>query len=123
MNFVAVSPYSYDALVILQFFFFFFFSSRRRHTRLVSDWSSDVCSSDLIFPRSRMAAAAPSNNVPSNAGRYAAKSRQNSVSERWLSGGSMEKFSATTREIRSSRSRSEERRVGKECRARWSRDQ
>src|SRR5258706_13801 len=28
---------------------FFFFSSRRRHTRLVSDWSSDVCSSDLIY--------------------------------------------------------------------------
>src|SRR5258706_8210125 len=27
--------------------FGFFFSSRRRHTRLVSDWSSDVCSSDL----------------------------------------------------------------------------
>src|SRR5438093_9186624 len=29
-----------------------FFSSRRRHTRLVSDWSSDVCSSDLdlLFP-------------------------------------------------------------------------
>ena len=25
----------------------FFFSSRRRHTRLVRDWSSDVCSSDL----------------------------------------------------------------------------
>src|SRR5437016_11891433 len=31
------------------FFFFFFFSSRRRHTRLVSDWSSDVCSSDLVL--------------------------------------------------------------------------
>src|SRR5258706_8106448 len=29
--------------------FSFFFSSRRRHTRLVSDWSSDVCSSDLFF--------------------------------------------------------------------------
>src|SRR5438046_5819690 len=28
--------------------FMFFFSSRRRHTRLVSDWSSDVCSSDLL---------------------------------------------------------------------------
>src|SRR5262249_57572702 len=27
----------------------FFFSSRRRHTRLVSDWSSDVCSSDLAM--------------------------------------------------------------------------
>src|SRR5256885_4166780 len=26
----------------------FFFSSRRRHTRLQGDWSSDVCSSDLI---------------------------------------------------------------------------
>src|SRR5258706_3235811 len=25
------------------------FSSRRRHTRLVSDWSSDVCSSDLMI--------------------------------------------------------------------------
>src|SRR5256886_9922696 len=28
--------------------FFFFFSSRRRHTRFDCDWSSDVCSSDLI---------------------------------------------------------------------------
>src|SRR5256884_3650349 len=26
----------------------FFFSSRRRHTRCSRDWSSDVCSSDLI---------------------------------------------------------------------------
>src|SRR5258706_146739 len=32
---------------LIDIFFFFFFSSRRRHTRLVSDWSSDVCSSDL----------------------------------------------------------------------------
>src|SRR2546422_7878522 len=29
-------------------FFFFFFSSRRRHTRCSRDWSSDVCSSDLL---------------------------------------------------------------------------
>src|SRR5262245_15844780 len=29
------------------FLIFFFFSSRRRHTRCLSDWSSDVCSSDL----------------------------------------------------------------------------
>src|SRR2546430_6135256 len=28
--------------------FFFFFSSRRRHTRFDCDWSSDVCSSDLL---------------------------------------------------------------------------
>src|SRR5256885_12812557 len=30
---------------------FFFFSSRRRHTRLQGDWSSDVCSSDLVLTR------------------------------------------------------------------------
>src|SRR5437868_12838842 len=30
------------------FFVFFFFSSRRRHTRSKRDWSSDVCSSDLV---------------------------------------------------------------------------
>src|SRR2546429_7921460 len=28
--------------------YFFFFSSRRRHTRCSRDWSSDVCSSDLL---------------------------------------------------------------------------
>src|SRR5438034_10045727 len=28
----------------------FFFSSRRRHTRSLCDWSSDVCSSDLVRP-------------------------------------------------------------------------
>src|SRR5215203_6925473 len=30
---------------------FFFFSSRRRHTRYWRDWSSDVCSSDLLASR------------------------------------------------------------------------
>src|SRR5256886_8521490 len=29
-------------------YLFFFFSSRRRHTRFDCDWSSDVCSSDLV---------------------------------------------------------------------------
>src|SRR5438034_10233677 len=28
--------------------FLFFFSSRRRHTRSLCDWSSDVCSSDIV---------------------------------------------------------------------------
>src|SRR5690625_7772412 len=32
-------------------FFLFFFSSRRRHTRWPRDWSSDVCSSDLVLGR------------------------------------------------------------------------
>src|SRR5439155_12594419 len=36
---------------------FFFFSSRRRHTRWPRDWSSDVCSSDLVGqPRRRQLA-------------------------------------------------------------------
>src|SRR5256885_10519064 len=51
---------------------YFFFSSRRRHTRLQGDWSSDVCSSDLVtqlatdtereierFPKQSGAAAEP----------------------------------------------------------------
>src|SRR3989442_5878470 len=33
-----------------QLFYSFFFSSRRRHTRCGRDWSSDVCSSDLLSP-------------------------------------------------------------------------
>src|SRR5262245_65218438 len=37
----------YFLVLYLMTCFFFFFSSRRRHTRCLSDWSSDVCSSDL----------------------------------------------------------------------------
>src|SRR5262245_64964134 len=36
---------------------FFFFSSRRRHTSCLSDWSSDVCSSDLVHLQLLVAAA------------------------------------------------------------------
>src|SRR2546430_12553287 len=35
----------------MYYIFFFFFSSRRRHTRFDCDWSSDVCSSDLLSTR------------------------------------------------------------------------
>src|SRR2546422_9722956 len=38
----------YHLFFLFFLFFFFFFSSRRRHTRCSRDWSSDVCSSDLI---------------------------------------------------------------------------
>src|SRR5690606_40788249 len=34
--------------IVSSFCLFFFFSSRRRHTRFSRDWSSDVCSSDLV---------------------------------------------------------------------------
>src|SRR5256885_17268647 len=37
------------ALSVYVHCFVFFFSSRRRHTRLQGDWSSDVCSSDLLL--------------------------------------------------------------------------
>src|SRR5262249_59209139 len=37
-------------LVLAEYFLVFFFPSRRGHTILVSDWSSDVCSSDLDLP-------------------------------------------------------------------------
>ena len=76
--------------------FFFFFSSRRRHTRLVSDWSSDVCSSDLVELANSLVAAIRHGRV------RLASNRPKVVDD----GGSV--------------LRSEERRVGKECRSRWS---
>src|SRR2546430_381093 len=38
---------------------FFFFSSRRRHTRFDCDWSSDVCSSDLLMRSSWLPGTTP----------------------------------------------------------------
>src|SRR5258706_369727 len=45
-NIIALKGGFHTSLVHGVNMFVFFFSSRRRHTRLVSDWSSDVCSSD-----------------------------------------------------------------------------
>src|SRR5256884_539217 len=44
--------------------FSFFFSSRRRHTRCSRDWSSDVCSSDLVLRSWRRALASASGWLP-----------------------------------------------------------
>src|SRR2546430_7750291 len=41
-----------------------FFSSRRRHTRFDCDWSSDVCSSDLLAQRGRRAYRAQRREAP-----------------------------------------------------------
>src|SRR5438093_712571 len=92
---------------------FFFFSSRRRHTRLVSDWSSDVCSSDLA--RSHLRAGMKESQ--------AAALWQGFVHGEgtgWA-GGKVElalPFSLVWSGP-GIRTRSEERRVGKEGRCRW----
>src|SRR2546421_7168557 len=92
---------------------FFFFSSRRRHTRSDRDWSSDVCSSDLCIRRGlkQYEKPCPTNcearTGPPTAPRRRSRPRRN------------EKFSALQKSAAASH-RSEERRVGKECRSRWS---
>src|SRR5204863_2020918 len=90
------------------FFFFFFFSSRRRHTRSLRDWSSDVCSSDLALE------AVQADQVD----------RLQRTPAAFLGGNAL-RFEAhfdilEHREPGEERERSEERRVGKECRSRWS---
>src|SRR5687768_18304762 len=95
-------------LVFFFFFFFFFFSSRRRHTRCSRDWSSDVCSSDLALDR---AASAPEDAARAEllqALDVGAQQRGHAVD------GHLE-AAPPLRVVRS-----EERRVGKECRSRWS---
>src|SRR6266480_3549723 len=52
--------------------FFFFFSSRRRHTRLTCDWSSDVCSSDLVWTRDRWRSAGRGSRCEFRSARSAA---------------------------------------------------
>src|SRR5258706_1813157 len=49
IHIAVTSYYVLDTNVLVGRVVVFFFSSRRRHTRLVSDWSSDVCSSDLTI--------------------------------------------------------------------------
>src|SRR5438445_5189930 len=80
----------------------FFFSSRRRHTRYWRDWSSDVCSSDLTVARAVRGRGAAVGD-PGQRLQREARDIGGAVS-----GGARYE------------PRSEERRVGKECRSRWS---
>src|SRR5258706_8396759 len=93
---------------------FFFFSSRRRHTRLVSDWSSDVCSSDL----SRAARALPI--IESGRVSILDVKGQNSWVEPYINEFVTFPYGRHDDQVDSLTQRSEERRVGKECRSRWS---
>src|SRR5207248_8867826 len=83
----------------------FFFSSRRRHTRSYGDWSSDVCSSDLL--EQHLAACARAAHAGAPLAGYFAWSLLDNFE--WAYGYA-KRFGL----------RSEERRVGKECRSRWS---
>src|SRR5437016_4856875 len=51
-------------LPVASLYVLFFFSSRRRHTILVSDWSSDVCSSDLFTFTCRTAVSPSRTSSP-----------------------------------------------------------
>src|SRR5690349_22186399 len=85
----------------------FFFSSRRRHTRSLRDWSSDVCSSDLLARVDMALASLLGGMALANAGLGAVHGLAAPI-------GGM--FAAPHGSV----CRSEERRVGKECRSRWS---
>src|SRR3712207_8631947 len=95
----------YLILSLIICYLFFFFSSRRRHTRYWRDWSSDVCSSDL-----GEAEAVPALRLPAKLD-VGVEARAHSVAVGLVDAGDV---------AASQRGRSEERRVGKECRSRWS---
>src|SRR5690349_22583202 len=92
--------------------YFFFFSSRRRHTRSLRDWSSDVCSSDLTLFRSP-GVAATYKRILEESGDGARDQQIVRARDAWYRGFVAEAVDG----------RSEERRVGKECRCRWSPDE
>src|SRR5207249_8360139 len=98
--------------LVVMILLFFFFSSRRRHTRSKRDWSSDVCSSDLEFSLCLFSLALPmeeDSEVIVSLGVFRIQSESTLVGLPGIQ-------SVTFGEIEVSRS--EERRVGKECRCR-----
>src|SRR2546430_10920554 len=99
----------------------FFFSSRRRHTRSDRDWSSNVCSSDLWFGFGNSFNVVNVTNITNITNiRNITNVTHSAVvqplaSPGTLPGGSNAQGALSNIHVR----RSEERRVGKECRSRW----
>src|SRR5205814_6535924 len=99
--------------------FCFFFSSRRRHTRCLSDWSSDVCSSDLTTMRAATRYRA-AERVPPIV-RAVLDARDEAAVIFGAHGDVLYVNQAAQATLPPATiTRSEERRVGKECRSRWS---
>src|SRR5258707_15838739 len=112
---------------------FFFFSSRRRHTRYWRDWSSDVCSSDYQLKAGSYCLYDMRETPSAITGERRCRLRTELVAIAFdlVTGqvhehGSPTRIHAwalcTRRRLRAAGDwdRSEERRVGKECRSRWS---
>src|SRR5206468_7448042 len=102
----------------------FFFSSRRRHTRSDRDWSSDVCSSDLICK------LVPTHNdlgvllVQSGDVHAGIEQWETSLQIDPDDGNALNNLAWVLATFPADPiRRSEERRVGKECRSRWTEEQ
>src|SRR3546814_4960272 len=101
--------YVFISYVVYLFCYFFFFKQKTAYEMRISDWSSDVCSSDLApAPKPAPPRASESDSLMSRQERQAQLLREAEES----------RMSALEE------NRSEERRVGKECvstcRSRWS---
>src|SRR3546814_7823549 len=101
-------------VVIFVIMLFFFFKQKTAYEMRISDWSSDVCSSDLFEPNENQ----PRQSAMASSLNPAARSFAVGESPIFIPSSCFEK-QKSLRE-----SRSEERRVGKECvstcRSRWS---
>src|SRR2546429_6014121 len=94
----------------------FLFSSRRRHTRCSRDWSSDVCSSDLIECDRVLIRTVKLGEIDESTAADR-RAHLNAAAAHWhLCRLSLDIVDRARRPF----PRSEERRVGKECRSRWS---
>src|SRR5699024_12059536 len=89
----------------------FFFSSRRRHTRSKRDWSSDVCSSDLIAVREPRLVPEEVRRLTSSRTRRRKRYSEESLKNWYPVRKDVDGGTAIAR--------SEERRVGKEGRWEW----
>src|SRR3712207_9402754 len=102
-----------------------FFSSRRRHTRYWRDWSSDVCSSDLIDSLIGLTLDKLKqkdllrNTVVIITGDHGQEFNENHCNY-WGHSSNYSQWQIHVPLIYYYPGRSEERRVGKECRSRWS---